>query len=223
MYRALVRAKVAALRVGQGDDSAAHTEAGRYVRLATQLAAPRRSWLALTMGVSGSGKSSQSQALIEQRGLVRVRADVERKRLFGLAPEASSAGLPGGIYDEASSDRVFARLLEVARGALQAGQPVLVDATFIRQSRRAPFIALAEALQVPWRILAFDAPPDVLRDRVRQRQAAGGDASEADLAVLDSQLASREALTPDEAAHALAIDSRTPVHWAAWDGALPLA
>ena len=35
-------------------------------------------------GFSGSGKSSQSQGLIEQHGVVRVRADVERKRLFGL-------------------------------------------------------------------------------------------------------------------------------------------
>jgi len=225
VYRALVRAKVAALRTAQsaGDSACAEAEreAARYVDLATCLAAPGRPWLALTMGVSGSGKSSQTQALVEQRGMVRVRADVERKRLFGLAPHASSAGVPGGIYEEATSDRVFAHLRAVTRGALQAGQPVLVDATFIREARREPFIALAESLGVPWRILAFDAPEPVLRERVRQREAAGGDASEAGESVLASQLAHREPLTPAEAAHALVIDTRTAVDWAARDAALP--
>ena len=225
VYRALVRAKVAALRAPQCGDAAARAaaegEATRYVDLAGQLAAPRQPWLALTMGVSGSGKSSQTQALIGQRGLVRVRADVERKRLFGLAPEASSAHVPGGIYGEATSDRVFARLLDVARELLQAGQPVLVDATFIRRERRAPFIALAESLGVPWRILAFDAPESVLRERVRQREAAGGDASEAGEAVLASQLAHREPPTPAEAAHALVIDTRQAVDWGDWQHALP--
>ena len=220
VYRALVRAKVAALCVAQGDD-AALAEVERYVQLAAELAAPRQPWLALTLGVSGSGKSSQTQSLIEQRGLVRVRADVERKRLFGLAPEASSAGVPGGIYSEATSDRVFARLLDVARGALQSGQPVVVDATFIRQSRRAPFIALAESLGVPWRVLAFDAPESVLRERVRRRQVAGGDASEAGEEVLASQLKNREPLAPHEAAHALLIDTQMAVDWTAWRAALP--
>ena len=220
VYRALVRAKVAALCVAQGDD-AALAEVERYVQLAAELAAPRQPWLALTLGVSGSGKSSQTQSLIEQRGLVRVRADVERKRLFGLAPEASSAGVPGGIYSEATSDRVFARLLDVARGALQSGQPVVVDATFIRQARRAPFIALAESLGVPWRVLAFDAPESVLRERVRRRQAAGGDASEAGEEVLASQLKNREPLAPHEAAHALLIDTQMAVDWTACSAALP--
>ncbi len=227
VYRALVRAKVAALRVGQGGDAAeqeqAAQDAERYVQLATELAAPRRPWLAFTMGVSGSGKSSQTQSLIEQRRMVRVRADVERKRLFGLAPEASSAEVPGGIYDEATSDRVFERLLAVAQDALQAGQPVLVDATFIRRERRAPFIALAESLGLPWRILAFDAPEDLLRERVRQRRAAGDDASEADVAVLESQLHHREPLSDEEAAQALRIDTRQAVDWAVWDAALPAA
>ena len=227
VYRALVRAKVAALRVAQcqhaADRAAALAQAQRYVRLAARLAAPRRPWLALTLGVSGSGKSSQSQALIEQRGLVRLRADVERKRLFGLAPEASSAAVPGGIYGEDVSERVFAHLLDATRALLQAGQPVLVDATFIRRARREPFVALAESLGLPWRILAFDAPEAVLRERVRRRHASGGDASEADEAVLLRQLAQREPLAADEAAHALRIDTGAPVDWAHWDAALPPA
>lgn len=221
VYRALVRAKVAALQARQGSDAdarqTARQQALRYVQLATRLAAPPRPWLALTHGVSGAGKSSQSQGLIEQQGLVRVRADVERKRLFGLPPEARSAHVPGGIYGEDASDRAFARLLDLARLCLQAGQPVLVDATFIHPARRAPFIALARALGVPWCILSFSAPEAVLRERVRQRQARGDDASEAGEAVLDSQLARAGPLAPDEQARALCLDTTHAIDWhATW-------
>jgi predicted kinase len=58
-------------------------------------------WLA--HGLSGAGKSTHSQALMAERGVVRVRADVERKRLFGLAPQASSAAVRGGIYTAQAS------------------------------------------------------------------------------------------------------------------------
>lgn len=225
VYCAMVRAKVAALRAAESPDSAVRAKAGndiaRYLELAARLARPRRPWLAITMGVSGSGKSSQTQALIEQRGLARLRADALRKRLFGLTPEASSAGVPGGIYDEATSERLFTQLLDAARRLLLAGQPVLVDATFIRRRRRAPFIALAESLGLPWRILAFDAPEDVLRERVRRRRASGTDVSEADETVLAAQLQRRQPLRDDEAAHALHLDARTPIDWSTWAKALP--
>ena len=220
VYRALVRAKVAALRVldaSEANAARARQEAMRYVQLAAALARPRQPWLALTHGVSGSGKSSQSQGLIEQQGLVRVRADVERKRLFGLSPEASSAHIPGGIYTRSASDQTFARLLDVARIALQAGQPVLVDATFIQRERRAPFIELARQLGVPWCILSFTAPEHVLRERVRQRQASGGDASEAGEAVLLNQLAHVDPFIADEQAHVLRLDTTQAVDWtSAW-------
>ena len=61
----------------------------------------------------------------------------------------------------------------------------------------------------------------MLRQRVRERAAQGGDASEADEAVLHRQLAQRQPLTANEASHALTIDARQPVDWAAWDSALP--
>ena len=212
-----MRAKVAALRAGQTAEaatrSAALADVARYLRLARQLAEPPHPWLALTLGVSGSGKSSQTQPLIEQRGLVRLRADVERKRLFGLAPEDPSTGVPGGIYAEATSDRLFAGLLATARELLADGWPVLVDATFIRLERRAPFAALAAELRVPWCVLAFEAPPALLRERVAQRQAQGGDASEAGLAVLESQLAHAEPLNAEEAARAVRIDARQAPDW----------
>ncbi len=230
VYRALVRARVAGVRLAQ-----LHAEAGacagevqaqaqaqaqqeaagevrRYVQLAARLSAPGPSWLGLAHGFSGAGKTTQSQALVA-RGVVRVRADVERKRLFGLAPEASSAAVPGGIYTPEATLRTYARLAELARAVLQAGYPVLVDATLQDGAQRARFIALAAELHVPWRILSFEAPPEVLRARITQRQRAGGDASEATLAVLERQLATAQPLSAHEEAHTLHLDTTQPIDW----------
>jgi len=97
---------------------------------------------------------------------------------------------------------------------LTAGQPVLVDATFLRRAHRAGSIALARELGVPCRILAFDAPEPVLRERVRRRAAAGGDASEATERVLERQLAEREPFTDDERPLVTQADTTQAVDWA---------
>ncbi|ATE62208.1 bifunctional aminoglycoside phosphotransferase/ATP-binding protein [Thauera sinica] len=215
-YRAMVRAKVAAIRLGQlgGEARAAClAECRAYVALAVAQAVPSRLFLAIASGVSGSGKTSQSQGLVEARGVIRVRADVERKRLFGLAPEDSSAAVPGGIYGAEAGRRTYARLAELAAGVIGAGWPVLVDATFLRRAQRAAFAELSRRLQVPFAILAFDAPEAMLRARVAARSAQGGDASEADVAVLEAQLAQREPLAGDEPGAALPVDSAGAVSW----------
>ncbi len=218
-YRAMVRAKVAALRWAQlqgqpKEQAAAQQEVARYLQLAAKLITPRARALWLATGVSGSGKSSQTQALIEWLGIVRVKADVERKRLYGLTPLARSAGaVPGGIYTPEAGQRTYARLCEVAHAVLAAGLPVLVDATCLKVAQRQPFMALAQELGVPCRILALDAPVAVLRQRVLQRASQGGDPSEADVAVLEGQLKAREPLTQEERACALAVDTSQPVDW----------
>ena len=245
VYRALVRAMVAGLRWGQQVGSGADTGAGagagadtgagaqgqgagalgelqRYLALAAQLCQPRPRWLWLAQGVSGAGKSHHTAPLVAARGVVRLRADVERKRLFGLAPAQASTGadtgqavaVAGGIYSAQANARTQAALLARARQVLQAGYAVLVDATFLAQAQRAPFLALAQQLQVPLRILAFAAPEALLRERVQRRLQQGGDASEATLEVLQSQLARREPLTAQEEALAVHIDTAQPVDWA---------
>ncbi|MBS0544694.1 MAG: AAA family ATPase, partial [Proteobacteria bacterium] len=207
-YRAMVRAKIAAIRLAQLDGEARAEclqECRAYVALAVAQGQAAQPFLAIASGVSGSGKTSQSQGLVEARGVIRVRADVERKRLFGLAAEDSSAAVAGGIYTAEASRRTYARLAEVAAVALIAGWPVLADATFLRRGQRATFAELARRLQVPFAILAFGAPEATLRARVAARAAQGGDASEADVAVLDMQLAQREPLSDDERATTLAV------------------
>lgn len=193
VYRAMVRAKVAAIRLGQAGQEADHEAFIRYLSLAEHLAVPGRCALLIGCGVSGSGKSVTSQVLVESAGFIRLRSDVERKRLFGLAPHASSASaLAGGIYTAEAGARTYARLLTLARTVLEAGYPVFVDATFCRREQRRPFARLAARLEVPGLVAWFDAPPDLLRQRVVARLERGADASEAGLEVLEAQLASFE-------------------------------
>ena len=216
-YRAMVRAKVSAIRAGQVEGAArADTlaECARYLTLAAaQMQTPAPALL-IASGVSGSGKTSQSQPLVEGCGVIRVRADVERKRLFGLDADARSGStLGGGLYSAQASARTYARLAELARAVVEAGYPVLVDATFLKRSQRATFAELAATLGVPFAILAFDAPVETLRARVRQRAEAGTDASEADVAVLETQLSAREPFEEEELACVVPIDTASAPDW----------
>lgn len=188
VYRALVRTKVEAL-----SNSPAWRE---YLQLAKQLARPRSPRLLITHGVSGSGKTFQTQRLLEREGWIRLRSDVERKRLFGLAPEAGSgSALGAGIYSRDAGELTYARLLALSRHLLSAGFPVIVDATFLARPQRDPFRQLARELDVPFSILDLKVSPEVARQRLRER---AGDASEADEAVLERQLESYEPLDPSE-------------------------
>ena len=194
-YRAMVRAKVALLAGRPPLESGSQTQDTfrRYLGLADSFGRPRPRFLAITCGVSGSGKSTVARALAGELQAILIRADVERKRLFGLPADADTR-LPGmpDIYSGEAGARTFARLEELALAVLAAGHPVILDATFIRQGLRARFRALAERLGVPFRIIHCDAPEAELRRRVALRRATGTDASEADVAVLESQLAACE-------------------------------
>ena len=85
---------------------------------------------------------------------------------------------------------------------------VLINSLHTGERQR--FTRLAASLGVRFRILACSAPPDVLRSRVERRVAQAGDASEANLAVLDAQCARYKPLGADEQALAIVIDTSRP-------------
>ena len=145
-------------------------------------------------------------------GAIRVRSDVERKRLFGLgAPQSSHDRVLGGIYDEVATQRTYSRLHAVARVALGADWPVGVDAAFLRRSERAQFAALAAALAVPFSNFDCRAALPLLHLRLEQRQASGADPSEADAAVLERLRGADEPLDERERAVAIVVDAAHPV------------
>lgn len=217
VYRAMVRAKVAAIRMGQASGEAAQAccdELALYLdyALARIDAAAPALWIA--SGPSGAGKSRNGRVLVERCGAIRIRSDVERKRLAGLkADERATAAVGEGLYSAQMSERTYARLRRIVGAVVAAGRPALVDATFLRRAQRDDFLALAGELGVPFALLAFDAPPEVLRDRVARRAAEGLDAADADVAVLEHQLATREPIGADE--QAVLIDTARAIDWEA--------
>jgi aminoglycoside phosphotransferase family enzyme/predicted kinase len=209
VHRALVRALVDVIRSGQLRSSTKEArqlaeEIHGYLDLAEAWTRPRQPTLTITFGVTGSGKTTGTQRLVEEEGAIRVRSDVERKRLFGLEPTASSsAALGGTIYSDEVTDRTYARLADHAATVIRAGFPVIVDATFLARRLRRDFHALAEQLHVPFRIAEFEADEAILRKRIEERRREGRDASEATAAVLLEQLKTREPLGPDERTYLL--------------------
>lgn len=209
VYRALVRAKIASIRAAQRGEAAAddHRALSGYVALADDYARSRRGALIIAHGLSGSGKTTLSRQLLGPCRLIRIRSDVERKRLAGYAAEARTrSAVGGGIYTPEAGERTYRRLEALAEIAVTAGFNVLVDATFLRAAERQAFRALAARLDAVFVILHFDAPEEILHQRVRRRLAES-DASEADAAVLARQLATQEPLTEDELSMAVRVDA----------------
>ncbi len=178
-----VRAAVRTHVSGHGGDA---EQARGYLRCAEDhlVSAPPR--LAAVGGLSGSGKSGLARRLAPRLGrppgAVVLRSDEVRQRLFGVAP---TERLPKTAYAPDVSTRVYAAMLAEARIALAAGAGVILDAAFLKPQERAEAQGLASEMATPFQGLWMEAPGEVLRWRLAGRQ---GDASDADEAVLDSQL-----------------------------------
>ncbi len=216
-YRAMVRAKVTCIRLSQADLPAAEQpvveqEFQRYLSQAERYTHPGRAMLVLMRGVSGSGKTAISQGMLERMGAIRVRSDVERKRLFSMAAQDRSQSMvTGGIYTAEATAKTYQRLRNLTKAGLEAGLPVIVDATFLQRAQRDPFGELAAKLGVPCHIVDTQAEEAILRQRVQARLTKGTDASEAGIAVLEHQLQNHRALDEDEQPFTVAIDSGKPV------------
>jgi aminoglycoside phosphotransferase family enzyme/predicted kinase len=212
-YRAGVRAKVQSFALDQSEDAAAREalddEIAGYLGLAERIAGERRPAVIITTGLSGSGKSWLARRLIGRVGLVRVRSDVERKRLHGLPAEArSGSALEGQLYTPGASERTYARLVEAAGAICAAGYPALIDAAFLKRWQRDRLRRMAAAHGLRFRIIHCTAPASTLADRVQAREEQGKDASEAGLDVLELQQRSAEPLSEAELADTIVVDTR---------------
>ena len=213
VYRAMVRAKVHAIRAHQAalvavDRAEAIARYREYIALAEKFCMPKRVALIITHGLPGSGKTTFSQYALAQLQAIRIRSDVERKRLSVLRTlNGSTADDAPDLYRAANTQRTYVHLLALARNLLTAGFAVIVDAAFLQKNERDRFRQLAEELSIPFVIASMQASNKAMRTRVTERLSVANDASEADVSVLEKLQGAQQSLTDDELSKTIIFNS----------------
>ena len=211
VYRALIRAQVALLQQGSAQSAIAYENGPgqrAYLDVAMSWAQPQKPFLMLMHGYSGSGKTAVSQEILQVCGAVRLRSDVERKRLLqrGVHIEVGSK-LAEKAYSREFTLMTYLYLLHLAQALLDGGYSVIVDACFLRLDQRQLFHQLAAQRQIPFEIVDVHADENIMRGRIRKRMSEGKDASDADLSVLDGQLKAHEPFTVEELSTVVSYES----------------
>ncbi len=192
VYHCLIRAKVDAIRANEQNDGSqrdAHLRSMRHYCDVARRWIHRPSPALIAMhGFSGSGKTWVSSRLLQFVYAVRLRSDIERKRLYGYEERASSDSPPGeGLYGADESRATHKHMLGTAEQLLRAGHRVILDASFLNAGERRRARELATTCRVPFVQIDVEAPPELLAQRIEARQAKARDASEATLDVLAHQ------------------------------------
>jgi aminoglycoside phosphotransferase family enzyme/predicted kinase len=172
-YRALVRAKVHALRLGKWND-----EAARYFRFAVSSTwKPFMPFLVLVCGLTGSGKSILSRALGERLEMPVINSDTVRKAIVGTA-ERRTELFNQGIYSPAMTDRTYAKMAREAEKQILIGKGAILDATFSLRNHREKISRLAAKHGVPIFWVRCFASEELTYKRLAARAAEGRDASD---------------------------------------------
>lgn len=184
-YRANVRAKVAAIRHGQGDAGAAALAADHHRRCRDHLERARVRFV-LVGGTPATGKSTLAAQLGQAAGWTVLRSDDVRRELEGRPADVSAEreppaadGFGAGRYDPAAVARVYDTMLQRAKHLAQHGETVILDASFVNDRWRRAARQAADAVHAELVELRCEAPLDVVRKRLADRRAAGVDPSEA--------------------------------------------
>lgn len=208
-YRALVRAKVALLTLNSGGQNEAQKgvlmrQYQRYIDLAESYTGLTDRVVMTMHGLSGSGKSTVSTRLVDLLGLIRIRSDIERKRLFGLSAKQRSQ-VTDKLYSDAATHKTYERLCELGAEVLDSGFSVIVDATNLKRWQRQAIQVFANERAVPVCIADCQAPMPLIEAWIQKRKAENQDASEADLAIVARQQEIQEPLSEEERIHTFVI------------------
>jgi predicted kinase len=212
VMRALVRSQVAALRESPPSTPATACSADAYLRLGDRSRGrkrppaadhPRTARVGQDLPVAGAARvGRRGSCPLGRRAKAAVRP---------VARSSPRASVPGtAVYGAPATQATYDRLLAAARASLEGGWPTIVDAAFLKRGERAEFAALAAASSAPFTILDCRGSLPLLRRRIEARQRRGGDASEADVAVLDRLSTDVEPLDARESGLAIAVEAAQP-------------
>ncbi len=184
-YRAMVRAKVAAIAATEKEIAPAEREthahsARRHLELAAASAIEEAdTWLICATGLPATGKSHALEILSQATGWPRLASDLVRKELAGTPP---AEPLSESYYRPEFSQRVYETLLARAEATLARG-PVLLDANFPTRAHREMAVDCAGRAGARVAFVWFRADEETIQQRLRRRASDSGAVSDADLAV----------------------------------------
>lgn len=137
-----------------------------------------RNMLVMVMGLPGSGKTFFAKRLAERLGFSYIGSDQVRKEMHAM-----------GKYSNQEKQKVYKKMLVLAKTLLQEGKSVIVDTTFYQEAIRLQFEQLAQHLFVPLLKFWIVAPVEVIKERL----SAPREDSEADFGVYQKLASTFEA------------------------------
>ncbi len=125
-------------------------------------------------GLPGTGKSYFCSKLVERLPFVILESDALRKELF-----------PSPSYSPPESARLFRALHLLIERLLKKGISLILDATSLSERYRERLYSIAERLDARLVLVRVEAPPEVVYERLKDRQERAGpqNKSDADWAV----------------------------------------
>ncbi len=123
-------------------------------------------------GLPGTGKSYFCSKLAERLPFIILESDALRKALF-----------PSPNYSSQESSRLFQTLHLLIKGLLGKGVPLILDATNLSERYREHLYNIADRLDVKLILVRVEAPPQVVRERLKARLENSESKSDADWTV----------------------------------------
>lgn len=206
-HLACVMGKVTALQlddpaIDPAQRQAATAQARGHFGLADFYA--REPHVLLVGGIMGCGKSTLCAALAQATGWPVVNSDVLRKQLWGVQP---TDRLPKDAYTDQAAIKVYQALAEtVAR----AGGGVILDAQWPSPQLRQIALQAARQARGTATMILCDAPDEVVRSRMDEREKNPQRVSDATSDLLANARARFVAPQPGEGFAVVNVDSTLP-------------
>ena len=176
-YRAIVRAKVDCIRVGQGHQGAM-ADAHRHVAIAVEHLRSATVQLILIGGGPGTGKTTLAHALAERIGAQVISTDDVRRELQRSGAIAGRAGdLDVGLYAPENVARVYDEVLRRTASLLSEGTTVILDGTWRDARQRDRAHRLAVTTSSPAVDFTCSLPLREAADRITARGPSASDAT----------------------------------------------
>ena len=123
-------------------------------------------------GLPGTGKSYFCSKLVEKLPFIILESDALRKALFS-SPS----------YSPQESSRLFGAVRLLIERLLKKGNSLILDATNLSERHREYLYSIADRLGVKLVLVRVEAPPWIVRERLKARQENLGSKSDADWAI----------------------------------------